>query len=144
MAFWEGVRAGLPVWEAGVAAGAGASAGDVWFRRAGGVKANGRGPVSGRYLTLAEREEIAVGVAAGEPLRGIAARLGRHRATVGREVRRNRDARGRYRAVAAQARAEARAPRPKTAKLAGNARLRGWVQGGWRRLVAGADQRQLP
>ena len=128
MAFWEGVRAGLPVWEAGVAAGAGKSTGDVWFRRAGGVAANGRGPVSGRYLTLAEREEIAVGVAAGEPLRGIAARLGRHRATVGREVRRNRDARGRYRAVAAQARAEARGRRPKTAKLAGNARLRGWVQ----------------
>ena len=128
VAFWEGVRAGLPVWEAGVAAGAGKSTGDVWFRRAGGVAANGPGPVSGRYLTVTEREEIAVGVAAGERLRVIAARLGRHPATVSREIRRNSSRRG-YRAVAAQARAQARARRPKTAKLAGNPVLRRWVQG---------------
>jgi transposase, IS30 family len=125
--FWEGVRSGLQVSEAAVAAGAGKSAGDAWFRRAGGVKGNGPGVVSGRYLSVAEREEIAVGVAAGESLRVIAGRLGRHPATVGREVRRN-CASGRYRAMAAQARAEARARRPKTAKLAGNLRLREWVQ----------------
>ena len=125
-AFWDGVRAGLPVGEAGAAAGAGRSA-EEWFRRAGGVKANGPGPVCGRYLSVAEREEIAVGVAAGEPLRAIAARLGRAPSTVSREVRRNGTRRG-YRAVAAQAQAEARAARPKTARLAGNARLRGWVQ----------------
>jgi IS30 family transposase len=118
----------LPAWEAGVAAGVGKSSAEVWFRGAGGVAANGPGPVSGRYLSVAEREEIAVGVAAGEPLRVIAARLGRHPATVGREVRRNAGRRGRYRALAAQARAEARARRPKTAKLAGNPRLREWVQ----------------
>jgi IS30 family transposase len=99
----------------------------VWFRQAGGVKANGPGRVSGRYLSVAEREEIAVGVAAGQPVRAIAARLGRHPSTVSREVRRN-GSRGRYRALAAQAQAEFRARRPKTAKLAGNARLRGWVQ----------------
>jgi IS30 family transposase len=125
-AFWDGVRAGLPVGEAGVAAGAGRSA-EEWFRRAGGVKGNGPGPVCGRYLSVAEREEIAVGVAAGEPLRAIAARLGRAPSTVSREVRRNGTRRG-YRAVAAQAQAEARAARPKTARLAGSARLRGWVQ----------------
>jgi IS30 family transposase len=102
-------------------------AGEQWFRDAGGVKGNGPGPVSGRYLSLAEREEIAVGVAAGQPLRVIAARLGRPASTVSREVRRNASRRG-YRAVAAQAQAEARARRPKTAKLAGNPRLRGWVQ----------------
>ena len=128
VAFWDGVRAGLPVWEAGVAAGTGRAA-EEWFRRAGGVKGNGPGPVSGRFLSLAEREEIAVGVAAGEPLRGIAARLGRAPSTVSREVRRNRPQRGGYRAVAAQAQAEFRARRPKTARLAGDGRLRGWVQG---------------
>jgi IS30 family transposase len=127
VAFWDGVRAGLPVAEAGVAAGVGRAA-EEWFRRAGGVKGNGPGPVSGRYLSLAEREEIAVGVAAGEPLRLIAARLGRHPATLSREIRRNTGQRGVYRAVAAQAQAEFRARRPKTAKLAGNVRLRGWVQ----------------
>ncbi len=127
LAFWDGVRGGLPVAEAGVAAGAGRTAED-WFRAAGGVKGNGpRGPVSGRFLSVAEREEIAVGVAAGERLRVIAARLGRHPATVGREVRRNGGQRG-YRALAAQAQAEARARRPKTARLAGNQRLRELVQ----------------
>ena len=50
-----------------------------------------------------------MGVAAGESLRAVAARLGRSPAsTVSREVRRNASRLG-YRAVAAQAQAEARA-----------------------------------
>jgi IS30 family transposase len=128
VAFWDGVRAGLPVADAGLAAGAGRTVWE-WFRRAGGVKGNGPGPgaVSGRYLSLAEREEIAVGLAAGDSLRQIAAGLGRPPSTVSREVARNGTRRG-YRAVAAQAQAEARAARPKTARLAGNDRLREWVQ----------------
>jgi transposase, IS30 family len=126
VAFWDGVRAGLPVADAGLAAGAGRTVWE-WFRRAGGVKANGPGPVSGRYLSLAEREEIAVGLAAGDSLRLIAARLGRAASTVSREAGRNGTRRG-YRAVAAQAQAEARAARPKTARLAGDDRLRAWVQ----------------
>ena len=66
--FWEGMRAGLGRWDAGRRRGwAGGS--QRWFTEAGGVKANGPGPVSGRYLSLAEREEIAVGLAAGESLR---------------------------------------------------------------------------
>src|SRR5450755_3869621 len=71
LSFWEGVRSGLPAWEAGVAAGVGKSSAEVWFRGAGGLVASGPGPVIGRYLSGAEREEIAVGVAAGEPLRVI-------------------------------------------------------------------------
>jgi transposase, IS30 family len=126
-AFWDGVRAGLSVAEAGVVSGAGRTS-QEWFRRAGGVKGNGPGPVSGRYLSLAEREEIAAGVAAGQPVRVIAGRLGRAPSTVSREVRRNTPWGGRYRAVAAQGQAEARARRPKTAKLAGNLVLRGQVQ----------------
>jgi IS30 family transposase len=125
--FWDGVRAGLRTREAAVAAGVGPSVAGEWFRRAGGVKANGAGVCSGRYLSVAEREEIAVGLAAGLSLRQIAAGLGRPASTVSREVRRNGTRLG-YRAVAAQAQAEFRAARPKMAKLAGNARLRGWVQ----------------
>jgi IS30 family transposase len=77
---------------------------------------------------VGEREEIAVGLAAGESLRVIAARLGRSASTVSREVRRNSRGRRFYRALAAQGQAQHRAGRPKTAKLAGNAVLRGWVQ----------------
>jgi IS30 family transposase len=126
LVFWDGVRAGLGVREAGAAAGAERTA-EEWFRAAGGVKGNGpAGVVSGRYLSLVEREEIAVGLAAGLPVRQIAAGLGRAPSTVSREVARNASRRG-YRAVAAQAQAEFRAARPKTAKLAGNDRLRSWV-----------------
>ena len=142
--FWELVRGGVPPRDAAARAGVGKVWQD-WFRQAGGVKANGTHPVGRRYLQPAEREEIAVGLAAGESLRQIAARLGRPASTVCREVARNRDARGRYRALTAQAFAQMRAGRPKTAKLAGDrvlhARVQHWLQLNWsprqisRRLV---------
>ena len=124
--FWDGVRGGLAPGEAVAAAGLGRRARE-WFAEAGGVKANGPGPVSGRFLSVSEREEIAVAVAGGLSLRQIARGLGRPVSTVSREVRRNSTGRG-YRALAAQARAEDRARRPKTAKLAADAELREWVQ----------------
>ena len=124
--FWDAVRSGLAPTAAGVAVGS-PKAAERWFREAGGVAGNAPRAGCGRYLSLAEREEIAVGVAAGEPVRVIAARLGRSASTVSREVRRNCGVRG-YRALTAQVRAEQRARRPKTAKLAGNGELRGWVQ----------------
>ena len=127
--FWDLVRSGLPPRDAAVVVGS-AEGGRRWFREAGGVKGNGPGPVSGRYLSLADREEIAVGLARGESYRQIGARLDppRPASTVSREVARN-GPRGRYRALRAQALAEQRARRPKTAKLAGNDELREWVQG---------------
>jgi IS30 family transposase len=125
--FWDGMRAGLPVVEAERAAGVSKGQGGAWFRRAGGVKGNGPVRPGGRYLSVAEREEIAAGVAAGLSRRVIAARLGRPASTVSREVRRNGSRRG-YRALAAQAQADERARRPKTARLAGNQRLRELVQ----------------
>jgi transposase, IS30 family len=125
--FWDGMRAGLGVREAARAAGVSAGMGGAWLRRAGGVKANGPRRGSGRYLSVAEREEIAVGLAREESFRQIGARLGRPASTICREVTRN-GRRGVYRALAAQAQADARAARPKTARLAGNDRLRAWVQ----------------
>jgi IS30 family transposase len=125
--FWDGIRSGLGVREAAAAAGVSRTRGQAWFREAGGVAAAGAVAPGGRYLSLAEREEIAVGVAAGLGLREIGRRLGRPASTVSREVSRN-SRRGRYRAVAAQARAAARARRPKPAKLAVNTQLRQWVQ----------------
>jgi IS30 family transposase len=126
--FWEGVRAGLTVRDAALGAGVGPAKGFMWFQVAGGVKSNGPGPVSGRYLSVAEREEIAVGLAAGESVRVIAARLGRAASTVSREIRRNATRHKGYRALAAQGHAQARAARPKMAKLAADGVLRGWVR----------------
>jgi IS30 family transposase len=80
-----------------------------------------------RSLSMAEREEISRGVAAGEPCRQIAARLGRASSTVSRELARN-GGRARYRAQAADGAAFRRAQRPKPAKLAVQPRLRAVVE----------------
>jgi IS30 family transposase len=115
--------------EAAQAAGVHHSQAKVWFRQAGGVAPPSARAVRGRYLSLAEREEIAVGLAAGLSCREIARRLGRQASTVSREIARNSTrGRYRYRAVAAQVRAEERARRPKPAKLAVNGELHQWVQ----------------
>src|SRR5260370_14115211 len=106
--FWEAVRAGLSAEEAGRAAGVSHRMPYRWLSRAGGVKSNGPGPVSGRYLSLAEREEIAVGVAAGESLRVFAARLGRAGST-GRPAGPRDGSPGPGRAVAVQPRGALRA-----------------------------------
>jgi IS30 family transposase len=78
---------------------------------------------SRRVLSLAEREEISRGVAAGASLRSIASRLGRAASTVSRELGRNGGLCG-YRAAAADRRAWDRALRPKGCKLAAHEPLR--------------------
>jgi IS30 family transposase len=73
-------------------------------------------------LTLAEREEISRGVAAGESIRWIASSLGRDPATVSRELARN-GGREHYRAHEADQAAWDRAHRPKRCKLRQNRAL---------------------
>ncbi len=88
-------------------------------------------PLSGRYLSFEEREEIALLTAQGIGVREIARRLGRAPSTISRELRRNAATRGgklEYRASVAQWKAELMARRPKTAKLAADDRLREYVQ----------------
>ena len=129
VAFWDGVRAGLGIEAAASAAGVSDRVARAWVLAAGGVKGNGPGAVSGRFLQRWEREEIAVGLAAGLSCRVIAERLapGRSASTVSREVRRN-SVRGVYRAHLAEREAQERARRPKPAKLAVNGELRAWVE----------------
>jgi IS30 family transposase len=74
-------------------------------------------------LSLAEREEISRGLASGDSMRAIAARLGRATSTVSREVNRN-GGRQDYRATVAEERAWHRARRPKRCLLAMNDLLR--------------------
>ena len=78
-------------------------------------------------LSLAEREEISRGLAAGLSFRAIADRLGRSASTVCREVQAN-GGRTKYRALPADRGAQRRALRPKRVKLARCRRLRRVVE----------------
>jgi IS30 family transposase len=133
--FWELVRAGVGWPQAAARCGVAYRTGQVWFVQAGGVKSLGTRPAGRRYLDVADREEIALGLAAGQSLRAIARQIGRPASTVCREVARNRAARGQYRALSAQAAAQARARRPKVAKLAADpvlaAQVEHWLGRKW-------------
>jgi IS30 family transposase len=128
--FWRLVAAGVGPEAAGLVVGVASSGARVWFAEAGGMTPMDLAEPSGRYLSWSEREEIALGLAAGKSLRQVARELGRDPATVSREVRRNRSARpGQgYRARLAQHLAEQRARRPKPTRLAGCPPLRERVQ----------------
>jgi len=128
VAFWQAIRSGMLIDEAAGVSGIAHRTALRWFGQAGGVIANAPRPASGRYLSFAEREEIALGKAAGRSVRAIAAGLGRQPSTVSREIARNSGSRGRYRAGVAEDKAQQRARRPKTAKLAACAELRAIVQ----------------
>jgi IS30 family transposase len=94
--------------------------------QSGGVKQPPRRRPAGS-LSVAEREEISRGVAAGDSGRAIAKRLGRAPSTVSRELARN-GGRGGYRAQRADAAADRRAARPKPCKLLVAPRLRAVVE----------------
>ena len=127
--FWAAMARGEFITDAAVEAGTYRKQGTRWLVAAGGVRPRrGRG-LKGRCLTLPQREEIALGRARGDSVRSIAATIGRAPSTVSRELRRNTDRLGGYRATTAHALAYARASRPKPAKLVTNLVLRGKVEG---------------
>src|SRR4051795_1751371 len=129
--FWEAIARGASSENAAVEAGVLPSVGVRWFRKAGGMPPLTLAPVSGRYLSFEEREEIAVLLAGDCGVREIARQLGRAPSTISRELQRNaavRTGRPQYRACTAQTHADRRARRPKPAKLAVNPELRRYVQ----------------
>jgi transposase, IS30 family len=126
--FWAALQGGEFITGAAEAAGTYRKQGARWVVASGGVRPRRGRNVNGRYLSFAEREEIALGRAAGESMRAIAKRLGRSPSTISRELGRNAEAPGRYRATSAHAVAWRRAARPKPAKLATNLVLRGKVE----------------
>ena len=77
-------------------------------------------------LTLTEREEISRGLALGQSIRSIAARIGRAPSTISREINRNGGPED-YRATEADDAAWDRARRPKRCKLVQNRALAGVV-----------------
>jgi len=129
--FWKAIARGMSSEDAAVEGGVSQAVGSRWFRQAGGMPPITLAPVSGRYLSLAEREEIAILHAQKLGVREIARRIGRAPSTISRELRRNastRTYRLEYRASTAQWHAERRASRPKVSKLAENEQLCEYVQ----------------
>lgn len=145
--FWKSIARGLQSEDAAVECGVSPAVGTRWFRENGGMSPINLAPVSGRYLSLAEREEIALLKAQNCGVRDIARRIGRDPGTISRELRRNAATRGgglEYRATTAQWHAERRAKRPKTAKLAANQALREYVQQRLSGRVQTPDGRVVP
>src|SRR5919205_3486538 len=133
--FWAAIALGRSSEAAAIELGVSQAVGARWFREAGGMPpkifAPSSKPPSERYLSFAEREEIALLRAQGCGVRETARRLGRDASTISRELRRNAATRGgglEYRATTAQWHAERAACRPKRAKLAENTALRKYVQ----------------
>src|SRR5271156_1088041 len=127
-AFWVKIAEGLTSEDAAVACGVSGPVGSRWFRERGGMPSIQLTALSARYLSFTEREEIALLKAQDLGVREIARRLGRSPSTISRELRRNAATRSgylAYRASIAQWKAELMARRPKPAKLAANAALRG-------------------
>lgn len=118
--FWQEVRAGASTATAADTVGVSLPTAARWFVQGGGMPTMSLSEPSGRYLSQAERDDIACWVHAGCSVREIGRRLGRPASTVSRELRRNGPPCGvhrGYRAATAQARADVRARRPTPAKL---------------------------
>ena len=129
--FWKLIAEGLASEQAGIQAGVSQAVGARWFRQGGGMPTIELIAPSERYLSFAEREQIALLRAERVGVREIARRLERDPSTVSRELRRNAATRCGYvdyRATTAQWHADRRARRPKAAKLATNPKLRKYVQ----------------
>ena len=133
--FWGAIAAGMASEDAAVEVGISQAVGTRWFREAGGMPPSkfrcSAKPLSGRYLSFAEREEIALLRVQGYSIQEVARRLGRAASTISRELRRNAATRSgglEYRATTAQWHAERSARRPKQAKLALNTALRAYVE----------------
>ncbi len=146
-AFWKGIAEGRQSEAAALACGISQPVGTRWFREAGGMPPISLAPASGRYLSFAEREELALLRTQQYGVREIARRMARSPATISRELRRNAATRGgvlHYRGTVAQWKAEQAAKRPKVAKLAENERLRSYVQDRLGGVVRDAQGRPIP
>ena len=145
--FWEGIASGMSTEDAAAVAGVSSAVGARWFRQGGGMPSISLESVTNRYLSFAEREEIAIHRAQGVGVREIARRTGRSPSTISRELRRNASTRAYgapYRASTAQWHAERRASRPKVSKLAANQLLRDYVQDRLAGTIARPDGQLVP
>src|SRR5664280_744695 len=87
--FWIEIAKGLIPAAAALAVGTSQPVGQRWFHNAGGMSPFSLEPLSGRYLSFCEREEIALLKVQGAGVRQIARAIGRDPSTISRELRRN-------------------------------------------------------
>jgi transposase, IS30 family len=126
--YFELIRQGLSGSSAAARVGVSLSCGSLWFIDAGRVSFV-ETPISPRYLSQDDRIEIADGRARGEPVKLIAARIGKSYQTVYRELGRNRKVDGRYQPWFAHNQAHLRRRRSKPRRFAVDGRLCGVVAG---------------
>jgi IS30 family transposase len=129
--FWRLIALGKSTEDASAGVGVSVPVGSRWFRHAGGMTPLPLAEPSGRYLSFAEREELALLRASGLGVRAIAREMGRSPSTISRELRRNaatRSGKLEYRATVAQWKAQVAAKRPKPSKLATNPQLHEYVR----------------
>jgi IS30 family transposase len=144
--FWAAIARGLSSEDAAAEVGVSPAVGARWFRHSGGMPTISMAPLSGRYLSFQEREEIAILHARKYRVREIARHVSRSPSTISRELRGNAATHSgalEYRATTAQWHADRRARRPKTAKLALNGPLRRYVQDRLGGMVTAPDGRPL-
>ena len=111
--YFELIRQGCSGSDAAVQVGVSLSCGSLWFIDAGSVNIVEQTPISTRYLSQDDRIAIADGLAAGEPVKLIAARIGKSFQSVYREISRNRKPDGLYQPWFAHNRAHVSRRRPK-------------------------------
>lgn len=126
--YFELIRQGLSGSAASSQVGVSLSCGSLWFIDAGSVDFVDK-PISRRYLTQDDRIEIADGLAGGEPVKAIAARIGKSYQSIYREIARNRKPNGRYQPWYAHGQAHQRRLRARERRLALNEALRDVVAG---------------
>jgi len=126
--YFELIRTGLSGSAAAQEVGVSLSCGSLWFIDAGRVSFI-ETRISPRYLSQDDRIEIADGLAHGEPVKLIAARIGKTFQSVYREIARNRKPGGRYQPWYAHNRAYQRRRRPKPRRFSVDAELARTVAG---------------
>jgi AraC-like DNA-binding protein len=87
--FWKAIARGLSTEVAAAQTGVSPAVGARWFRHSGGMTPVSLAPLSKRYLSFREREEIVILHAQRVGVRAIARRLGRAPSTISRELCRN-------------------------------------------------------
>jgi transposase, IS30 family len=126
--YFELIRQGLSGASAAEQVGVSLSCGSLWFIDAGRVSFV-ETAISPRYLSQDDRIEIADGLGRGEPIKQIAARIGKCYQTIYRELARNRKVDGSYQPWFAHNQAYVRRRRARLRRFAVDAELREVVAG---------------